>query len=177
MDAQKLRIYETWWPKHFLSPIRFNKNDAIARCILCKTVGAIFAADVVYHKNCMTNFTIRFQRDINETFDDNDEYCEISVVRDTFLKMVITRKITEKVIQYLPVQMYWTIILEECSLVSSVFYSSTELRSFIKAVIKRFWYNKDLSKEMISTALNQEKMMRSDKFFVWTNNRLNQPLN
>ena len=121
-DAQKLCICETWWPKHFLSPVRFNKNNPIARCILRKTVGDIFTADVVYHKNCMTNFIIRFQKDINETFDDNDEYSEISVVRDTFLEMVITYKITEKVIEHLPVQMYWTIILEECRLVSIVYF-------------------------------------------------------
>lgn len=66
--------------KQFLPAIRFNKDNVFARCILYKTVGDIFAAGVVYHKNCMTNFIVKFQRNVNKIFDCNDEYCEIRVV-------------------------------------------------------------------------------------------------
>ena len=89
-DSRKLRICETKRAKQFLSAIKFNKDEVFTRCILCKAVGDIFAADVMYHKNCMTNYIMKFQRDVSEILDDNADQCENSIIRELFLEMVAT---------------------------------------------------------------------------------------
>ena len=72
----------------------------------CKTVGDIFAPDVVYHKSCMTNFISEFQKNVNKLFDGNDEYCEINMVIETLTEVAIAIEHSKKVIQYLTVEMY-----------------------------------------------------------------------
>lgn len=64
---------------------KMHYKECITRCIPYKTVGYSFVEDVMNHKNCMTKYIIKFQRDVSDTFDDNDEYFEISVVREAFL--------------------------------------------------------------------------------------------
>ena len=76
-DNQKLRICETRRAKQFLSAIKFNKDEFITRFILCKTVDDMFAAEVMYHKNCMKNYIMKFQRDVGEILDDNDDQLTI----------------------------------------------------------------------------------------------------
>ena len=49
-----------------------------------------FAADVMYHKNFMTNYIMKFQRDVSEIFDDNADQCDNSIIRELFLEMVAT---------------------------------------------------------------------------------------
>ena len=70
------------------SAIKFNKDEVFTRCILCKTVGDIIAADVMYHKNCMTNCIMKFQRDVGEILDDNDDQCHTDIVKEKFREMV-----------------------------------------------------------------------------------------
>ena len=50
----------------------FNKDVVHARCILYQTVKDHFAADIMYHKNCMSTYILKFKRDIR-TLLDNDE--------------------------------------------------------------------------------------------------------
>lgn len=54
----------------------------------------------------MANFIIEFQTNVNEVFDDNDEYCEISVVIEELIEAVLAAEHNPKVIQYLTVKMY-----------------------------------------------------------------------
>ena len=68
----------------------------------------------------MATFAIEFQRNVVDVFDGNDEYCEISVVIEELVEAVIALEHNENVIQYLTVEMIWTIISAECSLVNSV---------------------------------------------------------
>lgn len=77
--------------KQFVSPLRF-----LAKCILYKAVGYISAADVVYNKTCAAKFIIKLQRNGNEIFDANNQYYEISVVREAFLEMIITGKLENR---------------------------------------------------------------------------------
>ena len=37
----------------------------------------MFAAEVMYHKNCMKNYIMKFQRDVGEILDDNDDQLTI----------------------------------------------------------------------------------------------------
>lgn len=77
--------------KQFVSPLRF-----LAKCILYKAVGYISAVDVVYNKTCVAKFIIKLQRNGNEIFDANNQYYEISVVREAFLEMIITGKLENR---------------------------------------------------------------------------------
>ena len=52
------------------SAIKFNKDEFFTRCILCKTFGDIYSTDVIYHKNCVTNYITKFQRDVSDILDD-----------------------------------------------------------------------------------------------------------
>ena len=47
-----LRINEARRARLFLSAIKFNKDEVFTQCILLGSSGDIFAADIVYHKNC-----------------------------------------------------------------------------------------------------------------------------
>ena len=69
--------------------MKFNKHNVFAIYTFYKTVGHIFVTDVMYHKNCMTN-PIKFQRDVNEISDDNDEHCDIRMIREVILEMFAT---------------------------------------------------------------------------------------
>ena len=97
-NAQKLWSCETQWAKQFLSAIGFSKDNVFARCILYKTVGDIFTAGVVYHKSCMTNFIVKLQRNVNKIFPCNDEYCEIRVVIEAWVEVVIALEHSKKFI-------------------------------------------------------------------------------
>ena len=94
-DSRKLRIYETKRAKQFLSAIKFNKEEVFTRCILCKAVGDIFAADVMYHKNCMTNY-MKFQRDVGEILDGKDDQCHTDIVKEKFREMVSTLELDKE---------------------------------------------------------------------------------
>ena len=72
-DNQKLHICETRRAKQFLYAINFNKDEVFIRCILCKTIGEVFAADAMYYKNCMTSYIRKFHRDVSEILDDIDD--------------------------------------------------------------------------------------------------------
>ena len=87
-DSLKLCICERKRAKEFLSAIKFNKDEVFTRCILYKTVGDIFAADVMYHKNCKTNYIMKFQRDVGEILDDTDDQCHTDIVKEKFREMV-----------------------------------------------------------------------------------------
>ena len=52
-DEKKFRISEANQAKKFLSAINFFKDDVHRRSILLETVGDVFAADIMYHRNCM----------------------------------------------------------------------------------------------------------------------------
>ena len=95
---------ETRRAKQFLSAIKFNKVEVFTRCILCKTLGDIFAADVMYNKNNLTNYIVKFQRDVTEILDDNDDHCDNSIIRELFLEMVATLELDKEVTQHLIVE-------------------------------------------------------------------------
>ena len=44
----------------------------------------------MYHKNCMTKYITKFQRDVGEILDDNDDQCHTDIVKEKFREMVST---------------------------------------------------------------------------------------
>ena len=110
-DTRKISICETRRAKQFLSAIRFNKDDAIlikqdarcinykmhykeciTRCIPYNTVGYSFVEDVMNHKNCMTKYIIKFQRDFSDTFDDNLNILRLVWLEKHFFKWLLNLK-------------------------------------------------------------------------------------
>ena len=61
-----MRICEARRARLFLSTIKYNKDDVYTRCSLLQNIGDVFAADVMYHKKCLSNYLRRFEREIEE---------------------------------------------------------------------------------------------------------------
>ena len=96
IDSRKLHTCETRRAKQFLFAIKFNKDEVFTRLIFYKITGGIFAADVMYHKNCMTNYILKFQRHVSEILDDNDDQCDHSIIEELFLEIVATLKLDKE---------------------------------------------------------------------------------
>ena len=63
-DEKKLRISVMKRAKQFLSTTKFFKDDVYTRTIFLNNVGDVFAADILYHRNCLSNYMLKFQRDL-----------------------------------------------------------------------------------------------------------------
>ena len=50
----------------FLSAMKYNNDEITKKYIYCTTVGDIYAADVMYHGNCMTNYLKKYERNVNQ---------------------------------------------------------------------------------------------------------------
>ena len=60
----------------FLAAFKFNEDEVYTQCIFYQTVGDIYAADILYHTNCMSSYLLKFERDmarINEICNDLDK--------------------------------------------------------------------------------------------------------
>ena len=66
-DTKILRIIEARIASLFLSAIKFNKDEVFTRCILLGSPGDIFAAEHKnYHKNRLSNYLRKFEREVFE---------------------------------------------------------------------------------------------------------------
>ena len=59
------RIGEHTQAKAFLAAFQFNKDDVFRRCIFLKTTGDIYAADIMYHSNCMSSYLLAFEQELS----------------------------------------------------------------------------------------------------------------
>ena len=50
----------------------------------------------MYHKNCMTNYIMKFQRNVGEILDDNDDQCHTDIVKEKFREMVSTLELDKE---------------------------------------------------------------------------------
>ena len=82
-DSKWYRISEVNVAKTLLKAASFNKDSVHTQCILFKIVGDVFAADVMYHSNCLNKNFKKFCHDVNslmafEIEDDKDRWSGIS---------------------------------------------------------------------------------------------------
>ena len=54
--VKRFRIGEARRARLFLSAIKSNKNDVYTRCSLIQNIGDVYAADIMYHKKCLSNY-------------------------------------------------------------------------------------------------------------------------
>ena len=48
----------------FFSPIKFNKDVVYTRFALIEKLGDVYVADVTHHKNCLSNYLRKFEREV-----------------------------------------------------------------------------------------------------------------
>ena len=75
-DTKILRISEVRRASLFLSAIKFNKDEVFTQCILLGSSGDIFVADVMYHKNCLSNYLRKFEREVEMIMNPPLDYAE-----------------------------------------------------------------------------------------------------
>ena len=90
-DTKILRIIEARIASLFLSAIKFNKDEVFTRCILLGSPGDIFAADIMYHKNCLSNYLRKFERKVEMIMNpslDSAENVEIINIFQEFVRTI-----------------------------------------------------------------------------------------
>ena len=65
-----------------LKAANFNKDEIHIRLIFLKETGDVWAKEIMYHKNCMSKYISKFQRNIEKLLAD-----------DILKKMTILRKL------------------------------------------------------------------------------------
>ena len=63
-NTKGLRIWEAARANRFLSSIKFKKDIIYTHCALIEKPGDAYAADVMYHKNCLSNYLRKFEREV-----------------------------------------------------------------------------------------------------------------
>ena len=72
-DEKNLRISVMKRAKQFLSATKLFKDDVYTRTIFLNNVGDVFAADILYHRNCLSNYILKFQRDLQLIMDNEED--------------------------------------------------------------------------------------------------------
>ena len=73
-DSRRFRICEARRACLFLSASNFNKDAVYTRCVLLESCGNVYAADIMYHKNCLSNYVRKFESDIKEIMNPSLEF-------------------------------------------------------------------------------------------------------
>ena len=81
-DSKSYCVSEVNIAKTLLKAANFNKDSVHTRCILFKNARDVFAADIIYHSNCLNKNFKKFCHDFNsllafEMEDDKDRWSGI----------------------------------------------------------------------------------------------------
>jgi len=63
-DSILYRISVSKRAKQLLLASKFFKDEVYTRCSLLETPGDVFAADILYHNNCLSGYILKFKREI-----------------------------------------------------------------------------------------------------------------
>ena len=95
-DTKRYRISEDNRAKGLLRAATFNKDSVHTRIIFLKTIGDVFAEDVMYHTNCLINYVTQFQRNVEDLMANDFENIDRTSQKE-FLKNVLDNlEITKK---------------------------------------------------------------------------------
>ena len=84
-DEKFYRICEAERANMFLDAIRFNLDDVFSRASIYANKEQLFAADILYHKNCMNRYMLRYKRDLNDATEDNISKKHHSLLQEKFV--------------------------------------------------------------------------------------------
>ena len=82
MPYERFRIESSEVADRLLKVANFNKDEIHIRLIFLKETGDVWAKEIMYHKNCMSKYISKFQRNIEKLLAD-----------DILKKMTILRKL------------------------------------------------------------------------------------
>ena len=91
-----MRICEARRARLFLSTIKYNKDDVYTRCSLLQNIGDVFAAVVMYHRKCLSNYLRRFEREIEEILNPPLSELEKGDINTLFKEFVETINVQNK---------------------------------------------------------------------------------
>ena len=94
-DIKLYRIGERQSAKNLLLAARFFKDDIHTRCVLWETPGDVFAADVMYHKNCLSGYVLKFKREVEQIMSEGDNIEDENtetIIKDVLMTMDLTSK-------------------------------------------------------------------------------------
>ena len=74
VDVKMYRIYEIKRAKQLISAMRFFKDKVCDKCVLLETAGDIFAADIKYHSTFLSNYLLKFKREVELTRNDENDF-------------------------------------------------------------------------------------------------------
>ena len=63
------RISESDRAELFIDALNFYKDEVKTRCVFLDTAGDVFAADVFYHGNCLRQYLLKYNRQIDALFE------------------------------------------------------------------------------------------------------------
>ena len=90
-DTKIFSITEPRRASLFLSAMKFNKDKAFTRCILLESPGYIFAANIMYYKNGLSNYLRIFEREVEMIMNpplDSAENVEIANIIQEFIRII-----------------------------------------------------------------------------------------
>ena len=90
-DTKILRVSVARSASIFLSAIKFNKDEVFTRCILLGSSEDIFAADIMYHKSCLSNYLRKFEGEVEMIMNpplDSAENVEINSIFQEFVRTI-----------------------------------------------------------------------------------------
>ena len=66
-DNKRVQICENRRAKLFLSATKFFKDTVYDRRSLFGNIGDVFATDILYHKNCVSSYILKFYREVDQS--------------------------------------------------------------------------------------------------------------
>jgi len=87
-DKVLYRIETELRAKELLAACKFFKDDVHTNCLLMENAGDVFAGDVLYHRNCLNYYILKFKRELKAL---------VAVIEDGENKNGVTKTAVEKI--------------------------------------------------------------------------------
>ena len=94
-DNKRVRICENRRAKLLSSATKFFKDTVYNRCSLFGNIGDVFAADILYHKNCMSSYILKFDREVDQLINSDDTVFDNST-EDVFNRVITNLDVSNK---------------------------------------------------------------------------------
>ena len=129
-DIKRVGICENRRAKLFLSATKFSKDTVYDRCSLLGNTGDVFAVDILYHKNCMSSYVLKFDREVDQLINSDDTVFDNST-EDIFNRVITNLDVSNKAHYISNVQDIVNQEFEKSSVGKNLFYFFSLLSFFL----------------------------------------------
>ena len=63
--------------------MKFFKVDVFTRCAVTQNEGDVFAADIMYHSNCLSSCILGFKRELWQLINDQNDLDETDILKNS----------------------------------------------------------------------------------------------